>query len=112
HFAPQQQQPQQQGPFDYIMHPDKGGWTLRNAWEEYHGPVVCAHAESHKTWSESHKKQYNCRTKLIESIKAKALRDVRTIDSILDSKDYTGMSINAVKELLMAEYSEAAMTKA
>ncbi|KAG0009359.1 hypothetical protein BGZ82_004084, partial [Podila clonocystis] len=82
-----------------------------NAWDEYHGPLVRAHAESHKSWVETQKRQYRRRTELIELIRKKAAREERTIDSLLDSVDYKGMSINAVKELLKAESIKAAATK-
>ncbi|KFH69369.1 hypothetical protein MVEG_04182 [Podila verticillata NRRL 6337] len=116
HHAPHQQQQQQapqapQAPFNYIMHPDKGTWTLRNAWDEYHGPLARAYADSHKSWVETQKRQYRRRTELIELIRKKATREARTIDSLLDSMDYKGMSINAVKELLKAESVKAASTK-
>ncbi|KAG0257631.1 hypothetical protein DFQ27_005021 [Actinomortierella ambigua] len=126
HHAPQQQEQEQeqekeqgqeqeqppsppppQKPFHHAMHPDKFGWTLRNAWEEFHGPVTRSYAESYKTWSESEKKQYRRRKQLIELIKKKALEEVRTIDSILDVNDYRGMSLNAVRELLKSEGSKA-----
>ncbi|KAH7030280.1 hypothetical protein BKA57DRAFT_226050 [Linnemannia elongata] len=112
HHAPHQQQQQQapQAPFDYMMHPDKGAWTLRNAWDEYHGPLARAYTESHKSWGENQKRQYRRRTELIEQIRKKAAKEAKPIDSILDCEDYKGMSINAVKELLKAESSKAAVT--
>ena len=112
HTPHQPQHPQQVPivPFDYVMHPDKGAWTLKDAWQEYHGPLARAYADSHKSWGENQKRQYRRRTELIELIKKKAEREAQTIDSILACKDYTGMSINAVKELLKAEIRKPTIT--
>lgn len=60
---------------------------------------------------ETQKRQYRRRTELIELIRKKVTREARTIDSLLDSMDYKGMSVNAVKELLKAESVKAASTK-
>lgn len=113
HLHASYKQHQQQTPqplFNYIMRPDKGAWTLRNAWDEYHGPLARAYADSHKTWGENQKRQYRRRTELIELIRKKAASEAKTIDSILACKDYTGMSVNAVKELLKTESSKTAVT--
>jgi len=59
---------------------------------------------------ENQKRQYRRRAELIELIREKAASKDKTIDSILACKDYTGMSINAVRELLKAESDKAAAT--
>jgi len=96
-------QPQQEQPFDYEMRMDKDGLTIREAYDEYYGPVTRAHAESFSRWSENRKRQWRRRREFITLIEQKAKREGCTVDSILDATEYNRLTVNAVKELIKAD---------
>ncbi|KAG0345620.1 hypothetical protein BG004_003464 [Podila humilis] len=107
YHAPQQEP---QVPSDFIMHPDRGAWTLRDDWNEYHGPLARAYADSYKTWAANQRKQYRPRVELIELIRKKATREGRSIDSILDSVEYEKMGLNRAKKLLKTDFGDTGIT--
>ncbi|KAF9936384.1 hypothetical protein BGZ65_002454 [Modicella reniformis] len=70
----------------YVMLPDSGSLTVKQAREEFHGPVTKAKAEDRKwPYTEARKKAYNRRREFIDLIKRQAYEERRSIDEVLET---------------------------
>ena len=83
----------------YKMLPDDGRLTIRQAWDEFHGPVAEA-IKGDKTWpyTDKRKKGYRRRRQFVQLLKAEAARRKQDVAMFVDqiSKEKEGRSINSV----------------
>lgn len=86
----------------YIMKPDNGQITVKQAWDEFHGPIAEAKNRDKKwPYTSSRKRAYHRRKQFIELIKGMA-EDGQPSEAFLDevSEKYRGRTINNVLEEL------------
>ncbi|KAG0206279.1 hypothetical protein BGX31_002819 [Mortierella sp. GBA43] len=85
------------------MAPDNGSLTIRQAWNEYHGPISEAKLADPKwPYTAARSKAYRRRRELITLIEAKAQADGRSIEVVLATLEetYKDRTINSFEEWL------------
>ncbi|KAI8606631.1 hypothetical protein EDD21DRAFT_410014 [Dissophora ornata] len=106
----QQQQQQQQEDDDkakgYVMLPDSGLLTVRQAWDEFHGPI--SHAkEDDRAWpfTTARKRAYTRRRQFIDLIMMEAAERGQSIDDFLDAftTEKKSSTMNSIRVQLEAK---------
>ncbi|KAF9999945.1 hypothetical protein BGZ79_006470 [Entomortierella chlamydospora] len=88
------------------MLPDNGFLTIREAWDEFHGPIAQARSyDSRWPFNRNADRRYRRRAEFINIIKARAEKAGQSSDFYLSEfeKKYSGRTINSILEELKRE---------
>lgn len=93
----------------YIMRADSKQFTIRQMWDEFHGPVSEA-KEQDPAWpyTSARSKLFRRRRQMVELLKQMAVYKGQPVEKVIDetSERCEGFTINAIRLLLLAEKKE------